>query len=58
MVFIKILKQYCEDSLVGEYVKNIDGSRQLNNIDKSDRFLITEDDSDNYIFPMYITKNT
>ena len=41
--------------LVGEYVNNIDENRQVNNI-KNDRLLITEDDYEKYIFPMYITK--
>jgi hypothetical protein len=30
MAFIK--KNHCEDSLVGEYVNNIDEHKQLNNI--------------------------
>jgi len=41
----KDIKNHCEDSLVGEYVDNID-----------DRLRITEDDYDNFIFPMCITK--
>ena len=53
MVFIKniniYLKEHCEDSSVGEYVNNIDESIQLNNIDKHDRLLITEDDYDKYV---------
>ena len=28
----KYIKHHCEDSLVGEYVNNIDAHRQLNNI--------------------------
>ena len=54
----KDIKKQCADSLVGEYMNNIDESRQLNNIDKHDRLLRTEDDYDTSIFPMYITKNT
>ena len=42
--------------MVGEYVSNIDGSRQLNNIDKHDKLLMAEDDYDKSVFPMYITK--
>ena len=49
MVFIKIL-QHGDDSLIGDYVNNIDESRQSNNINKDDRLLITEDDYDKYIF--------
>ena len=56
MVFIRIFKKHCEDSSLGEYMNNIDEHRPLNNIDKRDRLLIAEDDYDDYIFPMYITK--
>ena len=55
-VFIKILKKHGADSLIGDYVNNIDESRKSNNINKDDRLLIAEDDYDKYIFPMYITK--
>ena len=60
MVFSKILKKkkHGADSLIGDYVNNIDESRKSNNINKDDRLLITEDDYDKYIFPMLITKNT
>ena len=54
----KDIKKHGDDSLIGDYVNNIDESRQSNNINKDDRLLITEDDYDKYIFPMYITKNT
>ena len=54
----KDIKKHCEDSLVGEYMNNVDEGRQVNNIDNNDRLLITEDDYDRSIFPMYITKNT
>ena len=47
-----------QDSWVGEYVSNIDEHRQLNNLNKNDRLLITENDYDKYIAQMYITKNT
>ena len=36
MVFIKILKKHGDDSLIGDYVNNIDESRQSNNINKDD----------------------
>ena len=52
------IKTHCEDSSIGEYMNNVDGSRQVNNIDKHDKLLKTEDDYDEYIFPMCITKNT
>ena len=42
--------------MVGEYVNNIDERRQINNIDRHDELLITEDDYDKYIFPVYIIK--
>jgi len=35
----------------------LDERRQLNNIGRHDKLLITEDDYDKYIVPMYITKN-
>ena len=50
------IKNHCQDSLVGEYVNNIAESRQLNNTSNNDRLLIAEDDYDEFIFPMYITK--
>ena len=50
----KDIKKHCDGSLVGEYVNNIDESRQLNNIDKHDKLLITEDDSDKHRFSQCI----
>ena len=40
----KDIKKQCEDILFGDYVNNIDGSRQVNNINKNDELLITEND--------------
>ena len=58
MVFIRIfLKKHCEDRLVGEYMNDVDESRQINNIDKHDRLLITEDCYDEYVFPNVYNKN-
>ena len=37
-------------------MNNVEKSKQINNIGKHDRLLITEDDYDKYIFPKYITK--
>ena len=54
----KDIKKHCGDSSVGEYMNNVDESRQLNNIGKNDRLLITEDDYDKYTFPMCTTRNT
>ena len=54
----KDIKKHCKDSSIGEYMNNVDESRQINNIDKHDRLFITEDGYDKYTFPMYITKNT
>ena len=48
----KDIKKYCEDSLVGEYVKHIDEHRQIDYIEKHDKLLIREDDYDKYIFPL------
>ena len=54
----KDIKNHCQDSLVGEYMNNMDENRQLNDINKNARLWITEDDYAKYTFPMYITKNT
>ena len=53
----KDIKKHCEDSSIGENMNNIDGRRQLNNVDKHDKLLITVDDYDKNVFPMYTTKN-
>ena len=38
MVFKKKdIKKHCEDSSIGEYMNNSDGSRTLNNIDNHDK---------------------
>ena len=58
--FHKDIKNHCEDAAafgsVVEYVNNIDETQQSNNMNQHDRLLITEDDYDKYIFPLYITK--
>ena len=46
----KDIKKHGDDSLIGDYVNNINESKQTNNIKKDDRLLITEDDYDKYIF--------
>ena len=54
----KDIKKHCEDGSIGEYVNDIDESRHLNNIDKHDKSLITEDDYDKCIFPNVYNKKT